>query len=294
MAELPRISVIVPSFNQGTFIERTLLSILGQGYPDLEVIVIDGGSTDETINVLERYSDQLTCWHSQPDRGQADAINRGMAISSGQILCWLNSDDMFLPGTLLAVGSHLRDQTERPKLLHGGAVTIAEENGELRSGVQSSQPFDCTRLTCSNFIVQPSSFWTRPLWQGTGELNIRYQYILDWDWFLRASRVPGFEADYLPRFLSLYRYHAQHKTSSGGEKRRQEIMELIRTHASPYWQNLYSAIDRSYPQIQHTATRLEKLGLPGRTRLLPWLIPNVRSHLKSAQDFYTVLFTFGW
>jgi glycosyltransferase involved in cell wall biosynthesis len=99
----PSISVVIPSFNQGQYIEETILSVLGQQYPNLEILVIDGGSTDNTIEILKKYSDRISYWHSKKDKGQADAINQGMNLSSGKIVCWLNSDDMYLPGTLLAV-----------------------------------------------------------------------------------------------------------------------------------------------------------------------------------------------
>ena len=115
MTVLPRITVVTPSFNQAPFLEQTILSVLGQCYPNLEYIVMDGGSTDGSREIIERYAPQLAYWQSQPDGGQAAAINAGFARATGEILCWLNSDDYFLPGALHRIARHVRCANRRAR-----------------------------------------------------------------------------------------------------------------------------------------------------------------------------------
>src|SRR5437763_5478849 len=129
-AEEPmRISVVTPSFNQGRYLEECLLSVLGQGYPDLEYLVMDGGSTDESFEVIERHERNLAFWVSEPDEGQAAAINRGFEKASGDVLCWLNSDDLYLPGTLAHVASRL--EPGAPQLLLGNCIHMWQGTGRV-------------------------------------------------------------------------------------------------------------------------------------------------------------------
>src|SRR4051812_44065291 len=109
MRKLPRVTVVTPSFNQGRFLEATLRSVLNQQYPDLEYIVLDGGSTDGSVDILRRYAAQLAYWHTRKDAGQADAIATGFEMATGEVLCWVNSDDILLPGALHRVGAFFRD-----------------------------------------------------------------------------------------------------------------------------------------------------------------------------------------
>lgn len=287
----PSISVIVPSFNQGQYIEETILSIVGQEYPNLEILVIDGGSIDNTFEILEKYSDKLFYWHSKKDKGQADAINQGIKLSCGEIICWINSDDMLLPGTLLDVGKRLREHTNEAYLIYGAAVTIKQNNGAVISKTQSSIPFDAFKLTYHDFLVQPSTFWTRKLFQCAGELDIRYSYVLDWEWFIRASKVAKFE--YVPRFYSLYRHHFSHKTSNGGVERRKEIIEVIETHSSDYWKKLYCQIDKSYIKIKEMLTLFRKLKVRGHIWIIFILLPELWTIIKDPKDISVVLGMLG-
>ncbi|MBO3457605.1 glycosyltransferase [Aetokthonos hydrillicola Thurmond2011] len=287
----PSISVVIPSFNQGQYIEETLLSVIGQQYPNLEILVIDGGSTDNTVEILEQYSSHISYWHSKPDKGQADAINQGMSLSSGDVVCWLNSDDMYLPGTLLDVGKRFIGRTNKSHLIYGAAVTIDESGKTLDSTAQTGAPFEQFRLTYLDFIVQPSSFWTRTLWEQTGNLNIKYNYILDWDWFIRASKLIEFE--YIQKFYSIYRFHPLHKTSNGGAKRREEILEVVNKYSSKYWQILYSEVNRKYQIIKKQNDLMQRFRIPRRHSILPILFPKTMSLTKQKQDFQTVLLMYG-
>jgi len=283
----PSISVVIPSLNQGQYIEETILSVLGQQYPNLEIIVIDGGSTDNTVGILERYTKQISYWHSLKDNGQADAINHGMSRSSGDVLCWLNSDDMYLPGTLLDVGKRFVGRIDQCHLIYGAAVTIYLSDGKLWSSSQTTVPSEVSSLTHSDFVVQPSAFWTRKLWECTGELNTTYRYVLDWEWFIRASKIGQFE--YVPRFYSVYRFHTLHKTNEEGAERRREILDVVTKSSSDYWINLYSEVEKSYSQIKKRSEFLNSLRIPKRHLLLPLFFPRIIPKLRKLQDLYIIL-----
>ena len=284
----PSISVIIPSFNQGQYIEETLVSVIGQQYPNLEVIVIDGGSTDNTVEIIEKYSSQITYWHSKKDKGQADAINQGMNLSTGEVLCWLNSDDMYLPGTLLDVGKKFAGRTDENYLIYGAAINIREGDRNLYSYTQPTTPFDKFTLTYLDFMAQPSAFWTRKLWESTGEINANYHYVIDWDWFIRASRIVDFKS--VQKFYSICRQHPFHKTSNGGSQRREEIREVVSKYSSEFWQELYVEVEKSYPNISKFITEAR---IPKKNLLLPILFPGVASKIKKPQDLYTVLTMYG-
>lgn len=287
----PSISVVIPSYNQGQYIEETLLSVIGQQYPNLEILVIDGGSTDNTVEIIEKYAKYISYWHSKKDNGQSDAINQGINLSSGEIVCWLNSDDMYLPGTLLDVGKRFIGYTDKNYLIYGAAVTIEQSNEKLYGGAQLAAPFEAFRLTYDDFIVQPSSFWTRKLWQSTGEINTNYNYMLDWDWFIRASKFTSFE--YVHKFYSVYRFHPQHKSGNGGEKRRAEIIDVVNKYSSKYWCNLYEEINMYYEAIASRNQLMLKLKVPRRHAILPIFFPKILSRVQHKQDFLTALFMYG-
>jgi glycosyltransferase involved in cell wall biosynthesis len=223
----PIISIVTPSFNQGRYLAETLDSILGQGYPSLEYIVMDGGSTDQSVEVIRARQERLAFWQSQPDRGQAAAINEGFARARGVIFGWLNSDDLYTNSTLYTVANLLAGCAHEAVVVYG-SCELFRDNGTLIE-CRSAVPFDLDRLQITDFIDQPSVFFTRVAWERVGLLDESLHYAFDWEWFLRAAKVCRFiQCDGV---LSRYRIHAQHKTGTGGLRRWEEMSEVVRRHS---------------------------------------------------------------
>lgn len=228
---LPRITIITPSFNQGAFIGETIDSVLGQGYPDLEYLVLDGGSTDTTLDVLRRYGEQVR-WVSEPDGGQSDAINKGMAMATGEVVAFLNSDDRYRPGALLAVGAHFAAHPEAGWLT--GRCGIIDTAGRpARGAITAYKHFWLSLgsgrvLRVLNYISQPATFWRRSLAQLVGPLDEGLHYTMDYDYWLRLS-AHGAPA-ILDRYLADFRVHPASKGGTGAARQFAEELATARRH----------------------------------------------------------------
>jgi glycosyltransferase involved in cell wall biosynthesis len=225
----PRVSVITPSYNQGHFIEETIRSVLEQGYPNLEFSVFDGGSTDRTVEVLKKYGAQLTFWRSERDGGQAAAINEGFRRATGDIFCWLNSDDLHFGNTLSTVAGLLDSCLDQPVVLYGGCEMFDDQTHKKE--VRTATPFSQRSLETGDFFDQPSVFWTQNAWKMVGPLDESLHYGFDWEWLLRAGKICRFTMT--DALLSRYRIHKAHKTGTGGKKRWMELLTVVRRHSSP-------------------------------------------------------------
>lgn len=253
----PKITVVTPSYNQGQFLEETILSVVGQQYPNLEYIVIDGGSTDTSVEILKKHEPNLAYWVSEKDRGQAHAINKGFARATGDILCWLNSDDLYLPGALNFISSRL--DPSRPELLLGNCFHFFD-------GTATSHGSDVVRehlrrdLRLADYIIQPSSFWTRQVWEQTGALDESLTFGFDWDWFIRARKA-GAEFTPVDKYLSAYRFHKDHKSSTGGERRLDELAAIYNRHAGAEYGQLFTRCLKHRSQIHFGRRWLSRLRL---------------------------------
>jgi GT2 family glycosyltransferase len=210
-APWPRITIVTPSYNQAEFLEETLRSVLLQGYPNLEYFVMDGGSTDHSLEIIQRYAPWLTGYVSERDRGQSHGINKGFARATGEILGWLNSDDTFEPGALGLIAQAF-DEHPQAFLISGKAYYIARNS--QRTGQPPARAFDRQwMLTQENSIPQPSAFFSRQGWQTVGALDETLHFTMDYDlWFRLGERGPAF---FIPEFLSNQRIYPQAKTSAG-------------------------------------------------------------------------------
>jgi glycosyltransferase involved in cell wall biosynthesis len=227
MSELPVISVVVPSFNQGRFLEQALASIFDQEYPRAEVIVVDGGSSDDSVAIIRRYEDRLLRWRSGPDGGQAAAIEEGVSHASGDLVAWLNSDDFYCPDALWRVA--------RAYLRHPGFGLYVGNGLRFRDG--SSQPFCRRHLALHrralveglDYVLQPATFFSRRAWQEAGGLDPGLRYCLDWDLILRIAR--SHPAVLINEFLAASREYDETKTAAGGWGRVDEIVRMTARHS---------------------------------------------------------------
>ena len=235
----PRISIVTPSFNQGQFLEQTILSVLGQNYPNLEYIIIDGGSSDNSVEIIKKYENQIKFWVSEKDNGQCQAINKGFKIASGDILGWLNSDDMYFPGIFNKLIEQI--DIEKTGIYYGECIHFKLENEILKStGSHVTKNFRNGDLTINDFIIQPSSFWTSMTWMKVGNLNENMHYAFDWEWFIRALQL-GVTFNPINSPLSIYRIHEAHKSGTGGSMRQQEISEIYNEY-NPKIKGLYNSL----------------------------------------------------
>lgn len=202
-----RISIVTPSFNQGEFIEETLRSVRSQGHSDVEHIVIDGGSTDDTLSILERHKSTLAYVQSRPDGGQTDALIQGFARATGDVLAWLNSDDLYEPDTLADVVDHFRNHPD-DRFIYGDATWVDRDGSVLRR--KREMGFNrFIWLRTHNYVPQPSAFWRRDLYEEVGGLDPSFDLAMDSDLWIRfADRATP---RHVPRLWSRMRSYPEQK-----------------------------------------------------------------------------------
>ena len=240
---MPRISIVTPSYNQAAFLEMTIRSVLEQNYSDLEYIIIDGGSTDGSIEIIKKYSDRLAWWVSESDAGQADAINKGFRRATGEVIAWLNSDDLYAPG---AIAQAVAVMEKNPDLgmVYGNAVTFDQDGFPLNDLIFDDWGLD--GLLAFNVICQPAVFMRRAVLEKAGYLDTSYQFLLDHELWIRMARTASIR--HVPELWAFARHHAEAKNVAqaagfGHEAYRildwaqhqPDLSALIETKPKPIW-----------------------------------------------------------
>lgn len=203
----PKISIVTPSFNQGQFLEETIRSVLDQNYPNLEYMVIDGGSTDQSVEIIRKFAPQLSYWESEKDRGQVHAINKGLARATGDIFAYLNSDDVYRPGTFATVADYFA-QHPTTEWVCGDTEMFGE--GHATEVVRTVVPQSAAHcLSWAYTAPQPGHFWKRKL-MGAG-FDEAWRYDFDHDFYVRLL-LAGHQCEHIPVTLAGYRLHAASKT----------------------------------------------------------------------------------
>jgi glycosyltransferase involved in cell wall biosynthesis len=230
--QLPKISVITPSFNQAQFLERTIRSVLDQDYPNLEYIIIDGGSTDGSVDVIRRYADRLTYWVSEKDSGQSQAINKGLMRATGDWLAWQNSDDIFYPGTFSQF-AECASRSPGAGLIIGDMNMIDVHDQVLRD-IKYVRPTYGAMLAEGMVLANQAAFWRRELHQQLGYLREDLHFVFDFEWFLRILKS-GVRAEHVREMWGGLRIHQATKTARSQSAFTREYTSILAGRGLPGW-----------------------------------------------------------
>jgi glycosyltransferase involved in cell wall biosynthesis len=218
-----KVSVVTPSYNQGVFIERTIQSVFSQDWEPVEYVVFDGGSSDNTVEVLKKYGDRLR-WVSARDGGQGDAVNKGLGATSGDLIGWLNSDDVYYPGAIRAAAEYLSAHPE-VGVIYGMADHIGVDDVPFEP--YPTEPWNFEKLQDACFICQPAAFFRRSVVEKYGSLDSNLHYCMDYEYWLRLGAA-GVRFGYLERKLAGSRMYAENKTRSSVVKVHAEINDMLK------------------------------------------------------------------
>jgi glycosyltransferase involved in cell wall biosynthesis len=223
--DLPRVSIVTPSYNQAEYLEETIRSVLMQGYPNLEYFVIDGGSTDGSVEIIKKYEPWLTGWVSEPDRGQAHAINKGFAMASGEWLGWLNSDDCYTPGAIRKLLYSARQ--DNADFMYGACIRFGETAAALSFPslrIPDESAFNPRLLALIDTLDQPTTLWKQEVYNSCGPLDEDLHYAFDWDFFVKCAR--SYQGALCKKAIALYRIHSRNKSLTGDDKRTPELVKI--------------------------------------------------------------------
>lgn len=256
----PLVSIVTPSYNQGKYLRRAIDSVLRQDYPHIEYFVIDGGSRDDSVEILKSYGDRLR-WVSEPDRGQCDAINKGFALARGSLWGFLCSDDLLLPGAVATAVRHLENRPHCD-LVYGRAYWI--DASDRVTGLYDTEDFSPGRLGKTCFICQPAAFWRREIAERVGPLNVRLHFSLDYEYWLRMVRA-GARFEHIPEIMACSRLHTGSKTIF-------DRQSVFRANIDVCTAQLGYADIGHFRGLWHHRTRERKDGWPRHFRGVPKFI----------------------
>lgn len=240
---LPKVSIVTPSFNQGHFLEATIQSVLAQGYPNIEYIIVDGKSKDHSADVIRKHEQHLAWWVSEKDKGHADALNKGFSHATGDILAWLNSDDQYHPGAVSEAVAFLQVHPE-VGLVYGDANLI-DDAGKVIGQFASKQTDYRRMLRGSVHIPQATTFFRADLWRKIGPLDLSLFFAFDYDLWVRLAKVS--EIRYVPRVWANFRLHNQGKSVLNDDQCYPDMLRVYQREAGKgiSWLLLRSLVRRS-------------------------------------------------
>jgi len=264
-SNLPRVTIVTPSYNQAGFLEETLRSVLLQNYPHLEYIVMDGGSTDGSVDIIRKYEKHLSYWTSEKDAGASDAIAKGFQRASGEIMAYLNSDDPYLAGAIHAVVRVFQEQPQCQVVF--GNTYWTDPSGNVLAERRQTSFWPASYLYGGTDMQQPSTFWRRELYLKAGGMDPTYTFAFDTDLFCRFIDCQA-EFRHLKRFLSCFRIHPESKSSTLMDRRTQELLRIRAIHLQHGFHSVYGHLMRNLGRV-HRGFRYLMQGD------LPWLISRV-------------------
>lgn len=249
----PKISIITPSYNQGKFLEETITSVLNQSYPNLEYIIIDGGSTDNSVEIIKKYQDKIPYWVSERDRGQSHAVNKGFKRASGDIIGWLNSDDIYLPQCLEYVVKTFRENPDID-VVYGNFIQTDEKGKVLRKRHVFSK-FRYETFLFHHYLGQPAVFFRKRALDKIGYLDESLSYAMDWDFLLRMKRQC--KMVHVNHFLATCRLHGESKTSYQWKDKALEDKSVFAKNQIRKFEN--NVINLLYCTIYHIYSKFQRL-----------------------------------
>jgi glycosyltransferase involved in cell wall biosynthesis len=232
MVEWPRITVVTPSFNQARYLERTIKSVLDQGYPNLEYMIVDGGSTDGSVDIIRKYESQLSWWISEKDKGQAHAINKGLERATGEWVAWQNSDDIYYDQTFIDLASRAKKDPQADFVI--GDVRLIDEFDVPFRELRYVKPLYNSLLAEAGVLTNQAAFWRRDLQQKVGFINESYHCSFDYDWFLRLAQRSS-RSCHVKKVWGGYRFHLATKTSQQVTVFLNEIQQIRSGREMPTW-----------------------------------------------------------
>ena len=236
----PLVSIVTPSFNQARYLETTIQSVLVQDYPRIEYIVIDGASTDVSVEIIKKYENRLSYWISEKDNGQADAINKGLMRAKGEIIAWLNSDDYYLPNTISSV-VNIFEENPDAVMVYGDMLAV-DEHGETLNLLKYKQ-LSLEDLLCFQIIGQPAVFFRREAYEKTGGLDSTFHYLLDHHLWIRVAQQG--KILYVPQTWAAARYHVEAKNRAKAAEFGHEAFRVLEwVKSKPELADLISTVER--------------------------------------------------